>query len=61
MRLLNREMIRTVTVPPPTPPLLFQGAVFLEGVSVKGVTQVTTQPKLGQVQRKCQEYCEWGK
>ncbi|KAI4899635.1 hypothetical protein NFI96_014635 [Prochilodus magdalenae] len=37
------------------------GAVFLEGVSVKGVTQVTTQPKLGQVQRKCQEFCEWEK
>ncbi|XP_022518175.2 mRNA-capping enzyme [Astyanax mexicanus] len=37
------------------------GAVFLEGVSVKGVNQVTTQPKLGQVQRKCQEFCEWQK
>uniref|UniRef100_A0A4W4EKI4 mRNA-capping enzyme n=1 Tax=Electrophorus electricus TaxID=8005 RepID=A0A4W4EKI4_ELEEL len=37
------------------------GAVFLEGVSVKGVTQLTTQPKLGQVQRKCQEFCEWEK
>ncbi|KAL6485719.1 hypothetical protein MHYP_G00051110 [Metynnis hypsauchen] len=35
------------------------GAMFLEGVSVKGVNQVTTQPKLGQVQRKCQEFCEW--
>ncbi|XP_066533828.1 mRNA-capping enzyme [Hoplias malabaricus] len=37
------------------------GAVFLEGISVKGVNQVTTQPKLGQVQRKCQEFCEWEK
>uniref|UniRef100_A0AAR2LU81 mRNA-capping enzyme n=1 Tax=Pygocentrus nattereri TaxID=42514 RepID=A0AAR2LU81_PYGNA len=37
------------------------GAVFLEGVSVKGVNQVTIQPKLGQVQRKCQEFCEWEK
>ncbi|XP_058248641.1 mRNA-capping enzyme isoform X2 [Hemibagrus wyckioides] len=37
------------------------GAVFLEGVSVKGVTQLTTQPKLGQVQRKCQEFSEWEK
>ncbi|XP_072534742.1 mRNA-capping enzyme [Salminus brasiliensis] len=37
------------------------GAVFLEGVSVKGVNQVTAQPKLGQVQRKCQEFCEWEK
>ncbi|KAI5608474.1 mRNA-capping enzyme [Silurus asotus] len=35
------------------------GATFLEGVSVKGVTQLTTQPKLGQIQRKCQEFCEW--
>uniref|UniRef100_A0A8C5DSM7 mRNA-capping enzyme n=1 Tax=Gouania willdenowi TaxID=441366 RepID=A0A8C5DSM7_GOUWI len=35
------------------------GAVFLEGVSVKGVTQVTTQPKLGQIQRLCQEMAEW--
>lgn len=35
------------------------GAVFLEGVSVNGVNQVTTQPRLGQVQRKCQEFCEW--
>ncbi|XP_065124901.1 mRNA-capping enzyme [Paramisgurnus dabryanus] len=35
------------------------GAVFLEGVSVKGVTQVTTQPKLGEIQRKCQEFSEW--
>nr|XP_006626214.1 PREDICTED: mRNA-capping enzyme [Lepisosteus oculatus] len=37
------------------------GAVFLEGVQVKGVTQVTTQPKLGQIQRKCQNFCEWEK
>ncbi|XP_076874287.1 mRNA-capping enzyme [Brachyhypopomus gauderio] len=37
------------------------GAVFLEGVSVKGVTQLTTQPRLGHVQRKCQEFCEWEK
>ncbi|KAG5276547.1 hypothetical protein AALO_G00106940 [Alosa alosa] len=35
------------------------GAVFLEGVSVKGVVQVTEQPKLGEIQRKCQEYAEW--
>ncbi|KAG1929559.1 mRNA-capping enzyme [Pimephales promelas] len=37
------------------------GAVFLEGVSVKGVTQVTSQPKLGAIQRKCQEFAEWDK
>ncbi|XP_030637986.1 mRNA-capping enzyme isoform X2 [Chanos chanos] len=37
------------------------GAVFLEGVSVKGVTQVTTQPKLGEIQRKCQQFAEWEK
>ncbi|XP_051730120.1 LOW QUALITY PROTEIN: mRNA-capping enzyme [Ctenopharyngodon idella] len=37
------------------------GAVFLEGVSVKGVTQVTSQPKLGTIQRKCQEFSEWDK
>uniref|UniRef100_A0A8C1U8Q0 mRNA-capping enzyme n=2 Tax=Cyprinus carpio TaxID=7962 RepID=A0A8C1U8Q0_CYPCA len=36
-------------------------AVFLEGVSVKGVTQVTSQPKLGLIQRKCQEFSEWDK
>lgn len=35
------------------------GAVFLEGVSVKGVSQVTTQPKLGEIQRKCQQFSEW--
>lgn len=35
------------------------GAVFLENVPVRGVTQVTSQPKLGQVQRKVQEFCEW--
>lgn len=38
-----------------------QGAVFLEGISVKGVTQVTTQPKLGEIQRKCQDMAEWDK
>ncbi|KAK7133559.1 hypothetical protein R3I94_015440 [Phoxinus phoxinus] len=37
------------------------GAVFLEGVSVKGVSQVTSQPKLGNIQRKCQEFSEWDK
>ncbi|XP_068199269.1 mRNA-capping enzyme [Antennarius striatus] len=37
------------------------GAIFLEGVSVKGVTQVTTEPKLGEIQRKCQEMAEWDK
>uniref|UniRef100_A0A674MFV9 mRNA-capping enzyme n=1 Tax=Takifugu rubripes TaxID=31033 RepID=A0A674MFV9_TAKRU len=31
------------------------GAVFLEGISVKGVTQLAVQPKLGEIQRKCQE------
>lgn len=36
-----------------------QGAVFLEGISVKGVTQLTVQPKLGEIQRKCQEMSEW--
>ncbi|XP_051951188.1 mRNA-capping enzyme [Xyrauchen texanus] len=35
------------------------GAVFLEGVSVKGVAQVMSQPKLGKIQRKCQEFSEW--
>lgn len=35
------------------------GAVFLEGVSVKGVSQITSQPKLGTIQRKCQEFSEW--
>ncbi|XP_056337148.1 mRNA-capping enzyme [Danio aesculapii] len=38
---------------------LKMGAVFLEGVSVKGVSQVTTQPKLGEIQRKCQQFSEW--
>uniref|UniRef100_A0A8C5C4M5 mRNA-capping enzyme n=1 Tax=Gadus morhua TaxID=8049 RepID=A0A8C5C4M5_GADMO len=38
-----------------------QGAVFLDGITVKGVTQLTTQPKLGEVQRKCQEFAEWEK
>ncbi|TKS75491.1 mRNA-capping enzyme [Collichthys lucidus] len=37
------------------------GAVFLEGITVKGVTQITTQPKLGEIQRKCQEMAEWDK
>ncbi|XP_004628277.1 mRNA-capping enzyme isoform X1 [Octodon degus] len=35
------------------------GAIFLEGVAVKGVTQVTTQPKLGEVQQKCHQLCGW--
>jgi mRNA-capping enzyme len=35
--------------------------VFLDGITVKGVTQLTTQPKLGEVQRKCQEFAEWEK
>ncbi|XP_061479287.1 mRNA-capping enzyme isoform X4 [Rhineura floridana] len=35
------------------------GAVFLEGISVKHVTQVTTQPKLGEIQQKCQQFCGW--
>lgn len=37
------------------------GAVFLEGITVKGVTQITTQPKLGQIQHLCQEMAEWDK
>ncbi|KAJ0061025.1 hypothetical protein NL108_004739 [Boleophthalmus pectinirostris] len=37
------------------------GAVFLEGITVKGVTQITNQPKLGQIQRLCQEMAEWDK
>lgn len=37
------------------------GAIFLEGVTVRGVTQVTTQPKLGEIQRMCQEMAEWDK
>uniref|UniRef100_A0A8C6WHU6 mRNA-capping enzyme n=1 Tax=Neogobius melanostomus TaxID=47308 RepID=A0A8C6WHU6_9GOBI len=36
-------------------------AVFLEGITVKGVTQITSQPKLGQIQRLCQEMAEWDK
>lgn len=40
---------------------LKMGAIFLEGVSVRGVTQVTTQPKLGEIQRRCQEFAEWEK
>lgn len=35
------------------------GAIFLEAISVKGVTQVTTQPKLGEVQQKCHQFCAW--
>ncbi|KAM4694089.1 mRNA-capping enzyme [Discoglossus pictus] len=35
------------------------GAIFLEGLSVKHVTQITTQPKLGEAQRKCQQFCSW--
>ncbi|XP_023615105.1 mRNA-capping enzyme isoform X5 [Myotis lucifugus] len=35
------------------------GAIFLEGITVKGVTQVTTQPKLGEVQQKCRQFCGW--
>ncbi|XP_060061478.1 mRNA-capping enzyme isoform X2 [Erinaceus europaeus] len=35
------------------------GAIFLEGVTVKGVTQVTTQPKLEEVQQKCHQFCGW--
>ncbi|KAF6732248.1 mRNA-capping enzyme [Oryzias melastigma] len=37
------------------------GAVFLEGITVKGVTQVTIQPKLGEIQRMCQKMAEWDK
>uniref|UniRef100_A0A9R1SQX2 mRNA-capping enzyme n=2 Tax=Cyprinus carpio TaxID=7962 RepID=A0A9R1SQX2_CYPCA len=36
-------------------------AMFLEGVSVRGVTQVMVQPKLSMIQRKCQEFSEWDK
>ncbi|GFO01866.1 mRNA-capping enzyme [Plakobranchus ocellatus] len=32
-------------------------AKFMEGV--KGVTQVTSQPRLGQIQRKCQDMAGW--
>lgn len=31
----------------------------MEGVTVKYVTQVTTQPKLGGIQQKCQQFCGW--
>uniref|UniRef100_G3P095 mRNA-capping enzyme n=1 Tax=Gasterosteus aculeatus aculeatus TaxID=481459 RepID=G3P095_GASAC len=34
-------------------------AVFLEGITVKGVSQVTTQPKLGEIQKMCQRMAEW--
>lgn len=37
------------------------GAVFLEGITVKGVSQITTPLKLGQIQRLCQEMAEWDK
>nr|XP_015803017.2 mRNA-capping enzyme isoform X1 [Nothobranchius furzeri] len=37
------------------------GAVFLEGITVKGVTQITSEPKLGKIQRMCQEMAEWDK
>ncbi|KAF3850071.1 hypothetical protein F7725_019790 [Dissostichus mawsoni] len=33
--------------------------LFLEGITVKGVSQVTTQPKLGEIQRMCQRMAEW--
>uniref|UniRef100_A0A671KU19 mRNA-capping enzyme n=1 Tax=Sinocyclocheilus anshuiensis TaxID=1608454 RepID=A0A671KU19_9TELE len=36
-------------------------AYLKHGMSVKGVTQVTSQPKLGMIQRKCQEFSEWDK
>ncbi|XP_033991535.1 mRNA-capping enzyme [Trematomus bernacchii] len=35
------------------------GAVFLEGITVKGVSQITAQPKLGDTQRMCQRMAEW--
>ncbi|XP_072355877.1 mRNA-capping enzyme isoform X2 [Scyliorhinus torazame] len=35
------------------------GAIFLEGMQVKGVTQLTIQSKLAEIQRKCQQYCGW--
>lgn len=35
------------------------GAVFLEGMTVNGITQITTQPKLGEIQRQCQDMAEW--
>ncbi|KAG8444778.1 hypothetical protein GDO86_009810 [Hymenochirus boettgeri] len=35
------------------------GAIFLEGVTVKHVKQITTEPKLGEAQRKCQQFCSW--
>uniref|UniRef100_A0A1A8F7H1 mRNA-capping enzyme n=1 Tax=Nothobranchius korthausae TaxID=1143690 RepID=A0A1A8F7H1_9TELE len=37
------------------------GAVFLEGITVKGVTQITSESKLGKIQRMCQEMAEWDK
>ncbi|XP_007903271.1 mRNA-capping enzyme isoform X2 [Callorhinchus milii] len=38
---------------------LKMGATFLEGMQVRGVTQVTIQPKLGAIQLKCQQCCGW--
>ncbi|XP_072409825.1 mRNA-capping enzyme isoform X4 [Chiloscyllium punctatum] len=35
------------------------GAIFLEGLHVKGVTQMTIPSKLSEIQRKCQQYCGW--
>ncbi|XP_073483022.1 mRNA-capping enzyme [Aquarana catesbeiana] len=35
------------------------GAIFLEGIAVRHVAQVTTQPKLGEVQWKCQQFASW--
>uniref|UniRef100_A0A8C9ZL91 mRNA-capping enzyme n=1 Tax=Sander lucioperca TaxID=283035 RepID=A0A8C9ZL91_SANLU len=54
--------LNSIQVQPSVFLLLFssQGAVFLEGITVKGVTQVTTQPKLGEIQRMCQRMAESG-
>uniref|UniRef100_UPI00358ED781 mRNA-capping enzyme isoform X2 n=1 Tax=Myxine glutinosa TaxID=7769 RepID=UPI00358ED781 len=35
-------------------------SVFLEGLSVHGVKQLTSLPRLRQVQRKCQGFCNYG-
>ncbi|XP_048452684.1 mRNA-capping enzyme-like [Rhincodon typus] len=35
------------------------GAIFLEGMLVKGVTQITILSKLSEIQRKCQQFCGW--
>ncbi|KAK7907620.1 hypothetical protein WMY93_016232 [Mugilogobius chulae] len=40
---------------------LTHNAVFLEDIAVRGVTQITEQPKLGKLQRLCQEMAEWDK